>query len=207
MRGRCGRTTFWPSAWMAPLGRKSCVGMGVLFAVGAQGSHHQKAPPGPPRPLPSLGLPARHFPLFPAISRHFFHLSKCPRAVSRSGWASRRALTAAAPVALRAPSAPSTSTTFQQTEDTSGSQTFLQNLTHTTKERSILHKQGNFLHCVDNSRHAAVNAQVYCLQWGRNFPNCLSRVRSPSSAPMFSTAWGLLASEPAPLLLRLHDVI
>ena len=37
-------------------------------------------------------------------------------------------------LALRAPSELSTSTTFKLTEDTFGSQPFLQNLTHTTAE-------------------------------------------------------------------------
>ena len=45
MRGRCGRTSFGPGASMARLGRKSCVGMAVRFAVGAKGSQNQKPPP------------------------------------------------------------------------------------------------------------------------------------------------------------------
>ena len=66
MRGRCGRTTsFGPGAWMARLGRKSCVGRAVVFAVGAKGSHNQKPPPGPP---PTHCFPARYF---PPLSAHF----------------------------------------------------------------------------------------------------------------------------------------
>ena len=76
----------------------------------------------------------------PGIARHWsalvgkiLPLSKCPRTVSRSRWASRRAPLAAAAVALRAPSAAA---------DAKG--------THAEKgERSTLHKQGNFLYCVD----------------------------------------------------------
>ena len=60
MRGRYGRTSFGQGASMARLGRKSGVGMAVRFTVGAKGSHNQKPPPGPPRPLPSHGFPA-HF--------------------------------------------------------------------------------------------------------------------------------------------------
>ena len=118
MRGRCGRTSFGPGASMARLGRKSCVGMAVRFAVGAKGSQNQKPPPGPPRPPPIHCLPAPDCPEFPgsflllACSRlrgiarlKILPLSKCPRTVSRSRWASRRAPFAAAPVALRAASA------------------------------------------------------------------------------------------------------
>ena len=53
MRGRCQRTSFGPGAWMARHGRKSCVGMAVVFAVGAKGPQHQKPPPGPPNSPPS----------------------------------------------------------------------------------------------------------------------------------------------------------
>ena len=84
MRGRCGRTSFGPGAGTVRLGRKSCVGRAVLFAVGAQGSHNQKPPPGPPHPPPSHGFPAhdcRDYPVLCALSRHcpayFFSLSKC----------------------------------------------------------------------------------------------------------------------------------
>ena len=129
MRRRCRRTSFGPGAWMARLGRKSGVCMAVVFAVGAKGSHHQKPPPGPPRPPPSQCFPAHFCPELPGISRLLFiaclltiaplcgglcaivqyggavllPLSKCPRTVSRSRSASRRAPLAAAPVALRAP--------------------------------------------------------------------------------------------------------
>ena len=68
MRGRCGRTTFDPGAGMARLGRKSGVGMAVVFAVGAKGSPNQKLPPGPPHPPPSHCFPARYFPL---LTAHF----------------------------------------------------------------------------------------------------------------------------------------
>ena len=77
MRGRCGRTSFGPGAGTVRLGRKSCVGRAVLFAVGAQGSHNQKPPPGPPQPPPSHGFPAhdcRDYPVLCALSRH----SCCP---------------------------------------------------------------------------------------------------------------------------------
>ena len=61
-------------------------------------------------------------------------LSKCPRTVRRSRWASRRAPFAAAPVALQAASAAA---------NAKG--------THAEKgEPSILHKQGIFLYCVDS---------------------------------------------------------
>ena len=69
MRGRCGRTSFGPGASRARLGRKSGVGRTVLFAVGAQGSHNQRPPPGPPRPPPSHCLPARNCPELPGIAR------------------------------------------------------------------------------------------------------------------------------------------
>ena len=68
MRGRCGRMSFGPGAGMARLGRKSCIGMAVRFAVGAQESQHHKPPPGPPRPPPSHCFPARYF---PPLSAHF----------------------------------------------------------------------------------------------------------------------------------------
>ena len=164
MRGRYGRTSFGPGASRARLGRKSCVGMAVRFAVGAQGLHNKKPPPGPPHPPPSHGFPATisgHIPVYPGIlfakSRlacpelpgsflllacsllrgiarlKILPLSKCPRTVRRSRSASRRAPFAAAPVALRAPTAAA---------HAKG--------THAEKgERSILHKQGNFLYCVD----------------------------------------------------------
>ena len=119
MRGRCGRTSFGPGAGRARLGRKSCIGMAVRFAVGAQESQHHKPPPGSPRPPPSHCFPARYFPplsahfcpLLPGIARNcpellgkkILPLSKCPRTVRRSRSASRRAPLAAAPVALRAP--------------------------------------------------------------------------------------------------------
>ena len=65
MRGRCRRTSFAPGASRARLGRKSGVGMAVRLAVGAQGSHNQKPPPGPPRPPPSQCFPAHFCPLLP----------------------------------------------------------------------------------------------------------------------------------------------
>ena len=79
MRGRCGWTSFGPDASRARLGRKSCVGMAVRFAVGAKGSHHQKPPPGPPHPPTSHGLPAHGCSAFLGI---LFPLSKCSSAVS-----------------------------------------------------------------------------------------------------------------------------
>ena len=105
MRGRCGRTSFGPGASMARLGRKSGVGMAVEFIVGAKGSHNQKPPPGAPRPPRSHCFPAHFCPELPGIARGGggVPLSKCPRTVRRSRWASRRAPLAAAPVALRAP--------------------------------------------------------------------------------------------------------
>ena len=102
MRGRYGRTTFGPGASRARLSRKSCVCMAVRFAMGAQGSHHQKPPPGPPRPPTSHGFPARvraamrgnlvAQSLFPcSLLFTIVHYcsgggggSKCPRTVSRS---------------------------------------------------------------------------------------------------------------------------
>ena len=93
MRGRCGRTSFGPGASRARLGRKSGVGRTVLFAVGAQGSHNQRPPPGPPRPPPSHCLPARNCPELPG--KKILPLSKCPRTVRRSRSASRRAPLAA----------------------------------------------------------------------------------------------------------------
>ena len=106
MRGRCGRTSFGPGASRARLGRKSGVCMAVLFAVGAKGSHNQKPPPGPPRRPPSQCFPAHFCPELPGIARQkILPLSKCPRTVRRSRSALRRAPFAAAPVALRAPSA------------------------------------------------------------------------------------------------------
>ena len=74
MRGRCRRTSFGPGASTARLGRKSGVGRAVRFAVGAQGSHNQKPPPGAPHPPPSYGFPAHFCPLLPGIAR----LSSCP---------------------------------------------------------------------------------------------------------------------------------
>ena len=97
MRGRCGRTSFASGAGRARLGRKSGVGMAVRFALGAQGTHNQKPPPGPPRPPPSLCFPAHylpllaaHFcPLLPGIARNCSGgggaLSKCPQLPSPSG--------------------------------------------------------------------------------------------------------------------------
>ena len=130
--------------------------MAVRLAVGAQGSHNQKPPP-------SQCFPAHFCPELPGISRNFpapfyclpahdcaalwgivrncavwgavlLPLSKCPRTVRRSRWASRRAPFAAAPVALQAASAAA---------NAKG--------THAEKgEPSILHKQGIFLYCVDS---------------------------------------------------------
>ena len=94
----------------ARLGRKSGVGMAVRFAVGAKGTQHQKPPPGPPHPQPGHCFPAHDCPVIPGnsqllftaclltIARHcavmrskiILPLSKCPRTVSRSRWASRR---------------------------------------------------------------------------------------------------------------------
>ena len=95
MRRRCGRTSFGPGASMARLGRKSGVCRAVRLAVGAQGSHHQKPPPGPPRPPPSQCFPAHFCPELPGIARNCSArgggLSKCPRTVRRSRAASRRA--------------------------------------------------------------------------------------------------------------------
>ena len=70
MRGRCGRTSFGPGASRARLGRKSGVGRAVRLAVGAQGSHHQKPPPGPPRQPPSQRFPAHFCPELPGIARN-----------------------------------------------------------------------------------------------------------------------------------------
>ena len=112
MRGRRGRTSFGPGAGRARLGRKSGVGRAVRLAVGAQGSHNQKPPPGPPPPPPSHCLPARCGAAVAPLWRGYgaawsgiLPLSQCPRTVRRSRSASRRAPFAAAPVALRAPSA------------------------------------------------------------------------------------------------------
>ena len=63
---KCG---LGPGASRACLGRKSCVCMAVVFAVDAQGSHHQKPPPGPRRPPASHGFPDHDCPLLPAIYR------------------------------------------------------------------------------------------------------------------------------------------
>ena len=83
-------------------------------------------------------FPAHDGPLLPAFAHDgpldCLPLSKCPCTVRRSRSASRRAPFAAAPVALRAAS--------RAAANAKG--------THAEKgERSILHKQGNFLYCVD----------------------------------------------------------
>ena len=92
--------------------------LAVRFAVGAQASHHQKAPPGPPHPparsmvpgprlssmtpnipqkctksrIPQKNrcLPARFCPRWPDVAR-WVGVSRCPRTVSASRPASRRA--------------------------------------------------------------------------------------------------------------------
>ena len=100
MRGRYGRTSFGPGASRARLSRKSGIGMVVRFTTAAQGPPNQKPPPGPPRPPPSHCFSAHHCAaLWGGGVRtcavwggaFLLHLSQCPRTVSRSGWASRRA--------------------------------------------------------------------------------------------------------------------
>ena len=90
--------------------------MAVRFAVGAKGPQHQKPPPGPPNSPPSHCFTSSDCAQLCSMGGAFsLHLSQCPRTVSRSGWASRRAPVAgnpgkvrripylAAPVVLRAP--------------------------------------------------------------------------------------------------------
>ena len=104
MRRRYGRTSFGPGACRACLGRKSCVGRAVVFAVGAKGSHNRKPPPSQCFPAHVRAAMRGNLiaqsllacPELPGIARlKILPLSQCPRTVRRSRSASRRAPLAA----------------------------------------------------------------------------------------------------------------